>query len=273
MTAEGGGRALPVPTPRDLVGKRALVCGASRGIGRACAMALAQAGAELTLMARHGEALDATADDMRRSHPGARVTPVVGDLSDPDGCAEVLPVCAEADILVLLLPRLVERPPRDVRSADVQDGLAAGVVGPLRLVLAAVNGMYGREFGRVVSILGSSTKAPLPSHIVSNMARTAYAAAMASLARDAARHNVAINNVLPGPTETEGLHATWQARARRNGVSLNTLRDAALSRIPAGRLGRPQEIAALCAFLCSRDAGYLTGQNIVVDGGAFPGLF
>lgn len=256
----------------ELTGKRAVVCGGSRGLGLACAHALAREGVNLTLVARKRDDLAAAAQSLKAEY-NIGIAVVSADLASPEARHAVHRACPDPDILILMTPRLSEGRAAVVSQDGIQNGLMAGLISPLHLALAIVEGMCDRRFGRIVTILGSSTKAPLPSHMLTNISRTGLAAGLASLARETARFNVTVNNVLTGPAETEGLVATWSARAAARGSTVETLRTEAIARIPAGRLARPDEVAALCIALCGSRFGHLTGQSIVVDGGALPGLF
>lgn len=261
------------PVGAGLKGKSALICGASRGLGLACAHALAGEGADVTLVARGQDRLLEAERAIRSVVPENEVRSICADLTTQKGQEQVIGECADADILVMTTVRQKESSASAITVDEVRNGLETGLIAPVNIVVSLVNRMCDRRFGRVVTILGSSTKAPVPSHTIANVARAGLAAAMASLAREVASCNVTINNILAGPVETESLYEVWLARAKASDSTMEELQAQAVARIPAQRLGRAEEIASVCLMLCMPHLGYLTGQSIVVDGGAFPGLF
>jgi 3-oxoacyl-[acyl-carrier protein] reductase len=248
-------------------GKRALVCGASKGLGRGCAEALAEAGVDLVLNARGAGALEATADDLRRRFQ-VNVLTVPADITTEAGRAEVLAQAGGIDILVT---NAGGPPPgiwSDWEREDFIRALDANMLTPIALMKALLPGMIGRGWGRVVNITSQSVKAPIASLGLSNAARTGLTGYVAGTARQVAPYGVTINNLLPG------IHATDRAVALDNGVALAegiSLAEAQARRaatIPARRYGTAEEFGAACAFLCSMQAGYIVGQNILLDGGA-----
>jgi 3-oxoacyl-[acyl-carrier protein] reductase len=253
-----------------LTGKRALVCAASKGLGRACALALAHEGVDLVIVARTPEPLDRTADAIR-SETGVAVTAVAADITTPEGRAAALEACPQPDILV---NNAGGPPPGDFRDWEREDwirALDANMLTPIELIRATVDGMMVRGFGRIVNITSGAVKAPIATLGLSNGARAGLTGFVAGLARQTVRHNVTINNLLPGPFETDRLHDNLAAVARRSGRSLDEVRDERLRGNPAGRFGDPEEFGAACVFLCSARSGFITGQNLLLDGGAFPG--
>lgn len=255
-----------------LKGRKALVCAASKGMGRACAMSLAREGCEVWITARHAEALEAAAAAIRKA-TGTRVTPVPGDIATEAGREAALSACPEPDILV---NNAGGPPPGDFRDFDREDwlkALDANMLAPIFLMKAAVDGMARRRFGRIVNITSSAVKAPIAVLALSNGARSGLTGFVAGLAREMARHNVTINNLLPGSIATERLDAFVASHAAARGIGREEAAAELEKEIPAGRFGSPEEFGEACAFLCSAQAGYITGQNILVDGGAYPGTF
>lgn len=253
-----------------LTGKRALVCAASRGLGRACAMALAQEGADVTITARGADALEATAEDIRRA-TDATVTAVAGDITSEAGREAALAACPAPDLLV---NNAGGPPPGDFRDWDRDAWIGAvdaNMITPIMLIRSVIDGMIDRKFGRIVNITSSAVKAPIAILGLSNGARTGLTGFVAGLARDVAQHGVTVNNLLPGPFDTDRLASNLEATAKRSGKPLDEVRQARLQANPTRRFGDPAEFGASCAFLCSIHAGYITGQNLLLDGGGFPG--
>jgi 3-oxoacyl-[acyl-carrier protein] reductase len=252
-------------------GRRALVCAASRGLGRACAAALATEGVHVTLTARGAEALEATAAEIRKLAPGVEVTTVAGDITTPEGRAAALAACPQPDILI---NNAGGPPPGDFRAWTRDDwirALDANMLTPIELIKATVDGMIARKFGRIVNITSAAVKAPIDVLGLSNGARTGLTGFVAGLSRKTVRDNVTINALLPGPFDTDRLRTVTAGQARASGVPAEELMKKRASENPAGRFGDPDEFGAACAFLCSSKAGFITGQNILLDGGAFPG--
>ncbi len=254
-------------------GKRALVCAGSKGLGRGCAEALAAAGVDLTLNARHAATLAEAASAIRAAY-GVAVTEVAADITTASGRGEVLAAAGAVDILVT---NAGGPPPGDFRSFSREDwlrALDANMLTPIELIKATVDGMAARGFGRIVNITSSAVKAPIDILGLSNGARSGLTGFVAGLARSAiAARGVTINNLLPGKFDTDRLAATFQGAAQKSGQPLEAVRAAQQAQIPARRFGTPAEFGAICAFLCSQQAAYLTGQNILPDGGAYPGSF
>ncbi|MDJ0947828.1 MAG: SDR family oxidoreductase [Alphaproteobacteria bacterium] len=253
-----------------LAGKKAIVCAASKGLGRGCAEALAAEGVALTITARTAETLEATAEEIRAA-TGAKVTAVPGDITSDDGRAAALAACPDPDILV---NNAGGPPPGDFREWEREAweaALNANMLAPIFLIKAVVDGMIARRFGRIVNITSSAVKAPIAILGLSNGARAGLTGFVAGIARETVRHNVTINGLLPGPFETDRLMSNLAARAKRDGRSFEDVVAERRAGNPAGRLGTPQEFGHACAFLCSAQAGFITGQNLLVDGGEFPG--
>ena len=248
-------------------GKRALVCGASKGLGRGCAEALAEAGVDLVLNARGAGALEATAADLRRRFQ-VNVLTVPADITTEAGRAEVLAQAGEVDILVT---NAGGPPPgiwSDWEREDFIRALDANMLTPIALMKALLPGMIGRGWGRVVNITSQSVKAPIASLGLSNAARTGLTGFVAGTARQVAPCGVTINNLLPGIHATDRAVALDNGVAQAEGISLAQAQARRAATIPARRYGTAEEFGAACAFLCSMQAGYIVGQNILLDGGA-----
>jgi 3-oxoacyl-[acyl-carrier protein] reductase len=253
-------------------GRKAIVCAASKGLGRACAISLAREGVDLVITARGAEALEATAAEIRAKYQ-VNVTTVVGDISTEQGRADALGACPNPDILV---NNAGGPPPGDFRNFTRQqwlDALNANMLTPIDLIRATVDGMIERRFGRIVNITSSSVKAPIDILGLSNGARSGLTGFVAGLARKTVAHNVTINNLLPGMFDTDRLRGTIEASARAAGVSVDEARRMRVASVPAGRLGDALEFGQACAYLCSAQAAYVTGQNFLIDGGAYPGTY
>ncbi|MEO8718868.1 MAG: SDR family oxidoreductase [Burkholderiales bacterium] len=251
-------------------GKNALVCAASKGLGKGCAMALAREGVNLVITARGKEALEATAEEIRKA-TGARVTAVAGDITTPEGRKQALAACPNADILV---NNAGGPPPGDFRNWSRDDWLKAidaNMLTPIELIKATVDGMIARKFGRVINITSAAVKMPIPELGLSNGARTGLTGFVAGLSRQVAQHNVTINALLPGPFDTDRLRGNMEFNAKKLGKTAAELAKIRADANPAKRFGNIDEFGAACAFLASVHAGFITGQNLVLDGGAFPG--
>ena len=255
-----------------LTGKRAIVCAASKGLGRACAFSLAREGVTVAINARTRDVLDATAAEIRAS-TGAEVTTVAADITTSEGQAEVLAACPEPDILV---NNCGGPPPGDFRDWDRDDwikALEANMLSAIFLIKATADGMMARKFGRIVNITSSAVKAPIDILGLSNGARAGLTGFVAGIARQTVRHNVTINNLLPGPFDTERMRSNVRVSAEASGRSFDEAFAERRAGNPAGRFGDPAEFGDACAYLCSAQAGYITGQNILLDGGHYPGTF
>ncbi len=255
-----------------LEGRRALVCGASKGLGRACADALASAGADLVICARNDAPLQEAAQQLRATH-GRSVVAVACDVTTEAGRQALLAACPAPDILV---NNAAGPPPgrfEDWGEAEWQAAVAANMVAPLQLIRAIVPGMRARNWGRIVNITSAAVKAPLPMLGLSNGARAGLTGAVGGIAREVARDGVTINNLLPGHFATDRLEAYYAALSAARGQTVDQVRADVAAANPTGRVGDPAEFGAICAMLCSVHAGYVTGQSLLMDGGAFPGLF
>ncbi len=251
-------------------GKTALVCAASKGLGRACAWSLAREGVEVTIVARGEQALEETAAEMRNA-VGGSVQAVACDITTEAGRQAALDLCPQPDILV---NNAGGPPPGDFRDWTREDwikALDANMLSAIEMIRATLDGMIERRFGRIVNITSSAVKAPIDILGLSNGARAGLTGFVAGIARKTVRHNVTINNLLPGPFDTDRLNATLTASAQASGRSIEEVRRERAAANPAGRFGDPAEFGDACAYLCSRQAGFITGQNLLLDGGAFPG--
>ena len=249
-----------------IAGKRALVCASSRGLGRGCAEALAGAGVDLILNARGAETLEETAAAIRDAH-GVEVTPVAADITTEDGRAKVLERAGAVDILV----NNAGGPPpgmwTDWEREDFIKALDANMLSPIALIKALVPGMMERGWGRVVNITSQSVKAPIAVLGLSNSARAGLTGYVAGTSRQVAGKGVTINNLLPGIHATDRADALDKGVAEREGITLEEARARRAATLPVGRYGTAEEFGAACAFLCSVHAGFIVGQNILLDGG------
>ena len=258
-----------------IYGKWALVCAASKGLGKGCAQALVAEGVNVVITARGDEALQATAAELRALNPAVQVCTVAGDITTAAGRAAALAACPQVDILI---NNAGGPPPGDFRNWDRSHWLAAleaNMLTPIELIKAVVDGMAERGYGRIVNITSAAVKAPIDILGLSNGARSGLTGFVAGLARQPqlAGRNVTINALLPGPFDTDRLRGTMAGAAAKTGKSMDEMMDARRKLNPTGRFGNAQEFGAACAFLCSQQAGYITGQNLLMDGGAFPGTF
>lgn len=261
-----------------IAGKWALVCGASKGLGWGCAQALSAEGVNVLLVARGADALEAAAVKMRANNAdgkSASVLFVAADITTVEGRAAVFAARQDFDIVVT---NAGGPPPGDFRDWDREAWLKAvdaNMLTPIELIKATVDGMVARGFGRIVNITSSSVKAPIDILGLSNGARSGLTGFVAGVARNPklAAANVTLNNLLPGAFDTDRLKTTMKGAAQKSGQSIDVILEARKKTIPAQRFGTPEEFGAACAFLCSQQAGYITGQNMLLDGGAYPGTY
>jgi 3-oxoacyl-[acyl-carrier protein] reductase len=243
-----------------IAGRKAIVCASSRGLGRACALALAHAKCEVVINGREGKALQATAAELRTA-TGSKIIEVQADLATPDGQAALLQACPDPDILVNNNAGPPFRDFRQLTRAQMVDGVIANMVVAIELIQKV----------RIVNITSGSVKMPLVGLDLSSGARAGLTAFLAGVARSVAASNVTINFLLPGTFDTERLRSNIASNAKNKGVSFDEAKADRIASVPARRFGQPDELGAACAFLCSAQAGYITGQNLLIDGGAFPG--
>ncbi|MBS0342426.1 MAG: SDR family oxidoreductase [Proteobacteria bacterium] len=258
-----------------IAGRTALVCGASKGLGYGCALALVQEGVNVLIVARGQEALDGAADQLRAAAAGgATVRALATDITTEAGRAQVFALQRDFDIVVT---NAGGPPPGDFRDWDREawiKAVDANMLTPIELIKATVDGMAQRGFGRIVNITSSSVKSPINILGLSNGARSGLTGFVAGVARSSiAAKGVTINNLLPGSFATDRLKTTVKSGAQKSGEDFEAAWEARQKAIPARRYGTPEEFGAICAFLCSTQAGYMTGQNVLADGGAYPGTY
>ncbi|HEY8358145.1 MAG TPA: SDR family oxidoreductase [Ramlibacter sp.] len=261
-----------------IAGKWALVCGASKGLGLGCAQALAREGAHVVMVARGGEVLEAAAAALRAEAglpAGTQVQTVAADITTVEGRERVFALRRDWDIVVT---NAGGPPPGDFREWDRDawiKAVDANMLTPIELIKATVDGMAERGFGRIVNITSSAVKAPIDILGLSNGARSGLTGFVAGVARTAklAGKNVTINNLLPGAFDTDRLRGTMAGAVKKTGQTMEVVRENRIKTIPSARFGNADEFGATCAFLCSAHAGYITGQNVLIDGGAYPGTY
>jgi 3-oxoacyl-[acyl-carrier protein] reductase len=256
-------------------GKWALVCAASKGLGKGCAAALVREGVHVVVTARGDEALQATAAELRALNPKVTVKALAGDITTPAGRAAALAACPQ---VVILVNNAGGPPPGDFRDWDRDtwiQAVDANMLTPIELMKATVDQMATRGFGRVLNITSGAVKAPIDVLGLSNGARSGLTGFVAGLARQSklAAANVTINNLLPGVFDTDRVRSTSMGAAAKLGKTVEAVLAQRRATIPAQRFGTADEFGAFCAFICSAHAAYLTGQNILLDGGAYPGTF
>ena len=255
-----------------IAGRKAIVCASSRGLGRACAHRLAEAGCEVVVNGRDKARTEATAAEIAKA-TGAKVIPVAADVATPEGQAALFAACGEPDILV---NNNAGPPFKDFRELDrkaMLDGVIANMVVAIELIQKVIEPMKAKKFGRIVNITSGSVKMPLAGLDLSSGARAGLTAFLAGVARSVAADNVTINFMLPGTFDTDRLRSNIEANAKKKGVDFDLAKKERIATVPARRFGDADEFGAACAFLCSSHAGYITGQNLLLDGGVFPGAF
>lgn len=253
-------------------GRKAIICASSKGLGRGCALALAQAGVDVTINGRDVAGLARTAEEIATA-TGVKVTTVVADVGTPEGRAALLAACPQPDILVNNNAGPPLKDFRQLSHDDLVAGANANMFTPIELIQKVIDGMMERRFGRIINITSSSVKAPLAGLDLSSGARAGLTAFLAGIARQVAGSNVTINQIMPGAFDTDRLAVTAVAQANARGVSIEEVSEARRKGIPAQRYGTPEEFGQLCAYLASVQAGYITGQSILIDGGAIPTAF
>lgn len=253
-------------------GRKAIVCASSRGLGRGCATALAEAGCDLVVNGRDAGVLAKTAEELRAAH-GVEVTEIAGDVADKAVREAMLAACPQPDILI---NNNGGPPLRDFRELDREamlTGVTNNMITPIELIQAVIDGMAERGFGRIVNITSLSVYQPIPGLDLSSGARAGLTAFLAGIARTVAAKNVTINHILPGKFDTDRIRSNIDYAARKSGTSFDEQAKKQAAEIPARRLGTPEEFGQACAFLCSTHAGYITGRNLVLDGGLYPSAF
>jgi len=255
-----------------IAGKKAVVCASSRGLGYGCAMALAEAGCEVVVNGRDEKRVKEAAAEIAKATK-AKIIPVAADVATPVGQKALFEACARPDILV---NNNAGPPFRDFRELDRQkilDGVVANMVVAIELIKQVIDPMVANKFGRIVNITSSSVRSPIAGLDLSSGARAGLTAFLAGVARTVAASNVTINFLLPGSFDTDRLRSNLEANAKRQNVGVEQVRQARINTVPAKRFGTPAEFGAACAFLCSAQACYITGQNLLIDGGAFASAF
>ncbi|HSR76192.1 MAG TPA: SDR family oxidoreductase [Xanthobacteraceae bacterium] len=255
-----------------IAGCKAIVCASSKGLGRACAEKLAEAECEVVVNGRNRDSAEATAAEIRKA-TGTKAVAVAADVASPEGQAALFTACPDPDILVT---NNLGPPPRDyhdVSRQQILDGVVGSMVTPIELIQRAIDSMVAKKFGRIVNITSGGVYMPQVNLEVSCGARAGLTAFLATVARAVAPHNVTINFLLPGAFETDRLRAIFETAAKRDNTTPQAARAQRVASIPAKRVGKPEEFGAACAFLCSAHAGFITGHNLLIDGGAFPAAF
>ena len=254
-----------------IAGRKAIVCASSRGLGRACALSLAREGVEVVINGRDTATLESTAEEIR-AETGTRVTPVTADLDDPDERERLVAACPDADILV---NNNGGPPPGRFEDWDHehwQAALESNLLAPAMLIRALLPGMQDRRFGRILNITSAMVKTPLAPMALSTAARSGLTALCKAISKQAAPFNVTINNLLPERIDTERQVQMANVVSKVQGITYEQAREQQVASIAAGRLGLPAELGDACAFLCSARAGYISGQNLQLDGGSYDGL-
>jgi 3-oxoacyl-[acyl-carrier protein] reductase len=253
-----------------IAGRKAIVCASSKGLGRACAESLAEAGCEVVINGRDAAGLENVAAEIRAA-TGGKVKAVAADVATPEGQAALLAACPEPDILVNNNAGPAFRDFRELSREDMIKGVIANMIVAVELVQKVVDPMVARKFGRIVNITSGSVRLPLAGLDLSSGARAGLTAFMAGVSRSVAHANVTINSLQPGIFDTDRWRSGLQGRAQKQGTSFDQERAAGINAVPAKRVGDPAEFGKACAFLCSAHAGYITGQGLLIDGGRYPG--
>src|SRR5258708_12073873 len=255
-----------------IAGRKAIVCASSRGLGGAGGLKLGGAGWEVVVNGLNRGRLEATAADLRKA-TGARITAVAADVASAEGQKALFAACPEPDILV---NNNAGPPFRDFRELDrgkMIDGVIGNMIVAIELIQKAIDPMVARKFGRIVNITSGSVKMPIAGLDLSSGARAGLTAFLAGVARSVAASNVTINFILPAIFDTDRFPSTVEATLDKRDISYDVALAERIEAVPAKRIGTPDEFGATCAFLCSAQAGYITGQNVLIDGGTFPGAF
>lgn len=255
-----------------IAGRTAIVCASSRGLGKACAHSLAQAGVNVVINGRDEATLAATAKEIA-ADTDAEITPVAADVSTAEGQKALLAAAPEPDILVNNNGGPPRKDYKELNREAMVEGVVMNMVTPIELIQAVIDPMIERNFGRIVNITSASVKRPLTGLDLSSGARAGLTAFLAGVARQVASNNVTINNVLPGAFDTDRLRSGLEATASMSGKPVEQIAAQRMAEVPSGRFGYPDEFGKACAYLCSVHAGYITGQNLLIDGGAYHGSF
>ncbi len=255
-----------------LTGKSAIVCASSKGLGKACALALAKEGVNVWISARHKDALNAAASEIAAAG-GGKARTVIADVTTAEGRGALFAACPKPDIVV---NNAGGPPPGDFRDWGQQewfDAINGNMYSAIDMIRRSLDGMIERRFGRIVNITSVAVKLPQAELGLSNGARCGLTGFIAGIARAPSQHNVTINNLLPGFVATERMFSLLKSRAAASGVDEKIFSESFFQKVPARRPGDPDEFGAICAFLCSQQAAYITAQNILMDGGLYPGTF
>lgn len=255
-----------------IAGRKAIVCASSRGLGYGCAMALAREGCEVVINGRDEKRLLAAADEIAKA-TGAKVIPVAANVASPEGQKALFAACPEPDILVNNNAGPPMRDFRELSREQIVEGVIANMAVAIELIQKAIDPMIEKKFGRIVNITSATVKAPLAGLDLSSGARAGLTAFLAGVARSVAGSNVTINFILPGAFDTDRLRSNIEGNAKKQNISFDQARQNRINSVPAKRFGTANEFGATCAFLCSAQAGYITGQNVLIDGGVFPAAF
>jgi len=255
-----------------IAGRKAIVCASSRGLGRACALKLAEAGCEVTINGLDAKRLEATAAELCKA-TGAKINEVAADVASAEGQKLLFGACPEPDILINNNAGPPFRDFRELTRQQILDGVIANMVTAIELTQKVIDPMVKKKFGRIINITSGTVKMPLVGLDLSSGARAGLTAFMAGVARSVAQHNVTINFMLPGAFDTDRLRSNIETNAKKQGVPVEQATAARAASIPAKRFGTADEFGAACAFLSSAHAGYITGQNLLIDGGTFQGAF
>jgi 3-oxoacyl-[acyl-carrier protein] reductase len=264
--------------PRDkimdlgIAGRKAIVCASSRGLGYGCAMALAQAGCEVVVNGREEKRVKEAAAEIAKA-TGAKTIPVAADVATPEGQKALFAACPEPDILVNNNAGPPFRDFRELSRQQMIDGVIANMIVAIELVQKAIDPMIAKKFGRIVNITSGGVRMPLAGLDLSAGARAGLTGFSSGVARSVAANNVTINFLLPGAFDTDRLRSNIESNAKKQNVTFDTAKTQRINSVPARRFGGIEEFGATCAFLCSAQAGYIVGQNILIDGGAYQGTF
>ncbi len=253
-------------------GRKAIICASSKGLGKACAIALANEGCEVIINGRHADSLHKTAQEIK-ALTQASVVEVVGDVSTSEGQHLLLEQCPEPDILVTNNHGPQFRDFRELDRNKIVDGVIQNMITPIELIKAVIDKMVQKKFGRIVNITSTSVYAPIAGLDLSSGARAGLTSFLAGIARTVVCDNVTINNLLPGPFLTDRLKQSFDAASGQTGISVDTIMKERQSQNPAKRFGNPEEFGQACAFLCSEKSGFITGQNLIIDGGSYLSAF
>jgi 3-oxoacyl-[acyl-carrier protein] reductase len=255
-----------------IAGKNALISGASRGLGKACALALAREGVNVTIVARTPDVLERTGSEIAQA-TGVKVKTVASDITTSEGRSAAVAGCAAPDILINNADGPLPGDFRDWTRRDWIAALDAMMLGPIEMMRLTVDGMMERGFGRIINIVSRSVKVPQLELGLSNGARSGLVGFAGGLARQTVARNVTINNLLPGIFDSDAQRRHIEGMLVPGGKTFDEIWQARAAASPAKRYGNPAELGAYCAFLCSEHAGYITGQNLLIDGGSYPGTF